>query len=53
MILLCNGDCHFETHITITDTDDIVRWCNSDAVRLNMQEQRMQNAEHHQNYTHT
>lgn len=39
--------------ITLSDTDDIVRWRNSDAVRFNMQDQRMLNAEQHRNYYHT
>lgn len=39
--------------ITLSDTDDIVRWRNSDAVRLNMQDQRKLNAEQHRNYYHS
>ncbi len=36
--------------ITLSDTDDIVRWRNSDAVRLNMQDQHIITAEQHWNY---
>lgn len=36
--------------ITPSDTDDIVRWRNSDAVRLNMHDQRMINTEQHRDY---
>lgn len=36
--------------MTLSDTDNIIRWRNSDAVRLNMQDQRMLNSEQHQDY---
>ena len=38
--------------ITLSDTDLIVRWRNSDAVRLNMYDQRILTAEQHRNYFH-
>lgn len=38
--------------ITLSDTDLIVRWRNSDAVRLNMLNQRILTAEQHWNYYH-
>lgn len=39
--------------ITLSDTDLIVRWRNSDAVRLNMYDQRKLTAEQHQDYFHS
>lgn len=38
--------------ITLSDTDLIVRWRNSDAVRLNMYDQRILTAEQHRDYIH-
>ena len=38
--------------ITLSDTDLIVRWRNSDAVRLNMYDQRILTAEQHRDYFH-
>lgn len=38
--------------ITLSDTDNIVRWRNSDAVRLNMCDQGLLTAEQHRNYFH-
>ena len=38
--------------ITLSDTDLIVKWRNSDAVRLNMFDQRILTAEQHRNYFH-
>ena len=39
--------------ISISDTDLIVRWRNTDAVRLNMYDQRILTAEQHQYYYHS
>ncbi len=36
--------------ITLSDTDDIIRWRNSDAVRKNMQDKRLLSAQQHRNY---
>ena len=36
--------------LTLSDTNIIVRWRNSDAVRLNMYDQRLLTAEQHRNY---
>ena len=38
--------------ITLSDTDLIVRWRNSDAVRLNMYDQRILTPEQHRDYFH-
>ena len=39
--------------ITLSDTNLIVRWRNSDAVRLNMYDQKKLTAEQHQDYFHS
>ena len=38
--------------ITLSDTDLIVKWRNSDAVRLNMYDQKILTAERHRDYFH-
>lgn len=38
--------------IALSDTNDIIKWRNSDAVRLNMCDQRFITAEQHRNFFH-